>query len=147
MTEEEAAATTETTETKEFEPEIAEIVDRIEKLNALKLGQLKEAIEDRFGVTAAAGGPIMAMPAADAGAAVEEEPTEFDVFIKAIGDKKIQVIKEVRAITSLGLKEAKAAVDDSPDKPVKEKVTKEDAEKYQKLIEEAGATVEIKPAK
>lgn len=138
---------TATKEKKEFAPEITEIVDKIEGLNALKLGELKEAIEDRFGVTATGGGgmmmPMAAMPGAEAGGAAAE-PTEFDVVLKVIGDKKIQVIKEVRAITGLGLKEAKALVDECP-KPVKEKVSKEEAEKLQKQLEDAGATVEVKP--
>ena len=89
---------------------------------------------------------MMAMPQAGEGAgAAEEEPTEFDVVLTKAGDKKIQVIKEVRAITGLGLKEAKALVDEAP-KPVKEKVTKEDAEKLQQQIEDAGGSVEVKPA-
>lgn len=131
---------------KEFSPEITEIVDKIQVLNALKLGELKEAIEDRFGVTAASGGMVMAMPAGgDAGKGADAEPTEFDVILAKAGDKKIQVIKEVRAITGLGLKEAKALVDEAP-KPLKEKVNKDDAEKIRKQIEDAGGVVEIKPA-
>jgi large subunit ribosomal protein L7/L12 len=139
------AEETTATETKEFSPEIKAIVDKMETLNALKLGELKEAIEERFGVTAAAGGMMM-MPQAggEAAGAEDVEPTEFDVIIKAPGDRKIQVIKEVRAITALGLKEAKALVDDAP-KAVKEKVAKEEAEKLQKQLEDAGATVEVKP--
>ena len=146
MTEETTATQETTKETKTFSPEIVEIVDKIQELNALKLGELKEAIEDRFGVTAASGGMMMAMPTGtDQDADTSAEPTEFDVILTKAGDKKIQVIKEVRAITALGLKEAKALVDEAP-KPLKEKLSKEDAEKIQKQIEDAGGVVEIKPA-
>jgi large subunit ribosomal protein L7/L12 len=135
-----------TKEQKTFSPEVAEIVDKIGTLNALKLGELKDAIEERFGVTAAGGGMMVAAAAAGAGAAAPAaaEPTSFNVILLTSGDKKIQVIKEVRAITALGLKEAKDLVDGAP-KPVKEKVSKEEAEKIKKQLMEAGATVELKP--
>ncbi len=107
-----------------------------------KLSELKKAYEDKFGVTAAA--PMMAMPAGGGGAAaVAEEKTEFDVVLMAAGDKKIQVIKVVREITGLGLKEAKDLVDGAP-KPVKEKITKAEAGEMKSKLEEQGATVEIR---
>ena len=122
-----------------------EILDAISGLSVLELSELLKAFEDRFGVTAAA--PVAVAQAAPAGggeaAAAEEEQTEFDVILQAAGDKKIQVIKEVRTLTSLGLKEAKDLVDGAP-KPVLEKVSKEDAEKARAQLVEAGATVEVK---
>jgi len=119
------------------------IVEEIGELTVLELSELVKALEEKFGVTAAA--PIaVAAPAAGAEAApVEEEKTAFDVMILAPGDKKIQVIKEVRAITGLGLKEAKAVVDAAP-KAVKEGVSKEEAEKIRATLADAGATVEVK---
>jgi large subunit ribosomal protein L7/L12 len=126
-------------------PAIDEIVDKISTLNAMDLADLSKAIQDKFGVTAAA--PVAMMPGGVAGgaaAAVEvEEKTEFDVVLTAIGDKKIQVIKAVRELTSLGLKEAKEVVESPPAK-VKEGVSKEDAEKAKVKLEEVGAQVEIK---
>jgi large subunit ribosomal protein L7/L12 len=123
-----------------------EILDGISALTVLELSELLKDFEERFGVTAAAPVAIAAGPAAggggDAGAG-EEEQSEFDVILTAAGDKKIQVIKEVRTLTSLGLKEAKDLVDSAP-KPVLEKVSKEDAEKAKSQLEEAGATVELK---
>src|SRR5271165_1371062 len=121
-----------------------DILDAIANLSVLQLSELLKAFEDKFGVTAAA--PVaVAGPAASGGgpeaAPVEEEQDEFDVVLIAAGDKKIQVIKEVRALTQLGLKEAKDLVDGAP-KPVLEKVSKEDAAKAK--LEEAGATVELK---
>ena len=116
-----------------------------QKLDALPLGQaaqLVKAMEDRWGVSAAAPAAVMAGPAAAAGPA-EEEQTEFDVILKGPGGQKIPVIKVVREITGLGLKEAKALVDDSP-KPVKEAVSKDEAEEVKKKLEEAGADVELK---
>ena len=114
-----------------------EILDAISGMTVLELSELLSAFEERFGVTAAA-------PVAVAGAApAEEEKDEFDVILATTGDKKIQVIKEVRALTSLGLKEAKDLVDGAP-KPVLEKVSKEDAEKARAQLEGAGATLEVK---
>lgn len=119
------------------------IVEEIGELTVLELSELVKAIEEKFDVTAAA--PVaVAAPAAGAEAApVEEEKTSFDVIILAPGDKKIQVIKEVRAITGLGLKEAKAVVDAAP-KAVKEGVSKEEAEKVRATLADAGASVEVK---
>ena len=122
---------------------ITEIVEKIKALTLVEASELKTALEDEFGVTAAA--PVMmgGAPAAGAGEAAAEEKTEFDVILAGIGDKKINVIKVVRAHTGLGLKEAKDLVDSAP-KPVKEAVGKEEAEKVKKELEEAGATVELK---
>ena len=123
---------------------VAEIVEKIKALTIVEASELKTALEEEFGVTAAA--PMMmagAMPAAGAAAAVEEEKTEFDVILSAFGDKKINVIKVVRAHTGLGLKEAKDLVDAVP-KPVKEGISKDEAEKIKAELEEAGATVELK---
>ena len=121
-----------------------EILDGIANLSVLELSELLKEFEERFGVTAAAPVAVAAAPAAgEAAGAGEEEQTEFDVVLSAAGDKKIQVIKEVRALTSLGLKEAKDLVDSAP-KPVLEKVSKEDADKAKAQLEEAGATVEVK---
>ena len=123
----------------------AEILDGIASMTVLELSELLKEFEEKFGVTAAA--PVamaVAGPIAGAGeAAAEEEQDEFDVILTAAGDKKIQVIKEVRALTSLGLKEAKDLVDGAP-KPVLEKVSKEDAEKAKTQLEGAGASVELK---
>ena len=122
-----------------------QILDGIAELSVLELSELLKEFEERFGVTAAA--PVAAAAAAPAGgggdAAAEEEKSEFDVILTGAGDKKIQVIKEVRALTSLGLKEAKDLVDEAP-KPVLERVKKEDAEKAKAQLEAAGATVELK---
>ena len=124
-----------------------QILDGIAELSVLELSELLTAFEERFGVTAAAPVAVAAMPAAGAEgggeAAAAEEQSEFDVILASAGDKKIQVIKEVRALTSLGLKEAKDLVDSAP-KPVLEKVNKEDAEKAKAQLEGAGATVELK---
>ena len=124
-----------------------EILDGIAAMTVLELSELLKEFEDRFGVTAAAPVAVAAAPAAGAGggaaeAAVEEQD-EFDVILTAAGDKKIQVIKEVRTLTSLGLKEAKDLVDAAP-KAVLEKVSKEDAEKAKAQLETAGASVELK---
>jgi len=122
-----------------------EILDSIANLTVLELSELLKDFEERFGVTAAAPAAVAAAPAAAGGgdvAAVEEQD-EFDVVLIAAGDKKIQVIKEVRALTSLGLKEAKDLVDSAP-KPVLEKVSKEDAAKAKAQLDGAGATVEVK---
>jgi large subunit ribosomal protein L7/L12 len=122
-----------------------QILDGIAELSVIQLSELLKEFEERFGVTAAAPVAVAAAaPAAggDAGGA-EEEKVEFDVILTAAGDKKIQVIKEVRALTSLGLKEAKDLVEAAP-KPVLEKANKEDAEKAKAALEAAGATVEVK---
>ncbi len=122
---------------------IDQVLDLIGNMTVLELSELKKKYEDKFGVTAAA--PMMAMPmgGAGGGAAVAEEKTEFNVVLFAAGDKKIQVIKVVRELTSLGLKEAKDLVDGAP-KPVKEKVAKAEAADMRKRLEEVGATVEVK---
>ncbi|MFA8342076.1 MAG: 50S ribosomal protein L7/L12 [Rhodothermaceae bacterium] len=123
---------------------IAKIVEDIKALTMVEAAELKTALEDEFGVTAAA--PMMmagAMPAGGGAAAEEEEKTEFDVILAGVGDKKINVIKVVRAHTGLGLKEAKELVDGAP-KPIKEGASKDEAEKIKAELEEAGATVEIK---
>ena len=121
---------------------IDQVLDLIGNMTVLELSELKKKYEEKFGVTAAA--PMMAMPmGGGAAAAVAEEKTEFNVVLTAAGDKKIQVIKVVRELTGLGLKEAKDLVDGAP-KPVKEGVSKEDAAKMKTALEEQGATVEIK---
>ena len=124
-----------------------QILDGISELSVLELSELLKEFEERFGVTAAA--PVAVAAAAPAGGgggdagSAEEEKDEFDVILTAAGDKKIQVIKEVRSLTSLGLKEAKDLVDGAP-KPVLEKAKKDDAEKAKAQLEGAGATVELK---
>lgn|SRR5690625_209092 len=122
-----------------------EILDSIANLSVLELSELLKAFEERFDVTAAA--PVAAVaaagPAAGGGEDAEDEQDEFDVVITSAGDKKIAVIKEVRSLTSLGLKEAKDLVDNAP-KPVLEKASKEDAEKAKEALEAAGASVELK---
>ena len=123
-----------------------QILDGIAELSVLELSELLKEFEEKFGVTAAAPVAVAAAaPAAGGGEAGggEEEKSEFDVILTAAGDKKIQVIKEVRSLTSLGLKEAKDLVDGAP-KPVLEKANKEDAEKAKAQLEGAGATVELK---
>jgi large subunit ribosomal protein L7/L12 len=124
-----------------------EILDAIASMTVLELSELLKEFEEKFGVTAAAPVAVAAAPGAGAGggdaAPAAEEQDEFDVVLVAAGDKKIQVIKEVRALTSLGLKEAKDLVDGAP-KPVLEKVSKDDANKAKAQLEEAGATVELK---
>jgi len=123
-----------------------EILDGIASMTVLELSELLKEFEERFGVTAAAPVAAVAAPAAAGGpdaAPAEEEKDEFDVLLAAVGEKKIQVIKEVRALTNLGLKEAKDLVDSAP-KSVLEKVSKEDAEKAKAQLESAGATVELK---
>lgn len=120
-----------------------DVIDFIANMSVLELSELVKEMEEKFGVSAAAPVAMMAAgPAGDAGAQAEEK-TEFDVILTAHGDKKIQVIKEVRAITSLGLKDAKTLVDGAP-KPVKEGVSKDEAEKIKAQLEEAGAQVDIK---
>lgn len=124
-----------------------EILDQIASMTVMELSELLKDFEERFGVTAAAPVAIAAAPVAGGGAgggeAQAEEKDEFDVILASAGDKKIQVIKEVRALTNLGLKEAKDLVDGAP-KPVLEHVSKEDAEKAKAQLESAGATVELK---
>jgi len=121
-----------------------DVIDFIASMTVLELSELIKELEEKFGVSAAAPIAMMAAgPAAEGGAAQAEEKTEFDVILVAHGDKKIQVIKDVRAITGLGLKDAKDLVDGAP-KPVKEGVPKEEAEKIKAQLEEAGAQVEIK---
>ncbi|HEV2092895.1 MAG TPA: 50S ribosomal protein L7/L12 [Rubrobacter sp.] len=121
-----------------------ELMETIENMTVLELSELVKALEERFGVSATA---VAAAPAAgaaaDGAAAAEEEQTEFDVVLTGAGEKKIQVIKVVRAATGLGLKEAKALVDEAPN-PVKEAISKEDAEALKTQIEEAGGSVELK---
>ena len=121
-----------------------ELMETIENMTVLELSELVKALEERFGVSATA---VAAAPAAGAAAdgagAAEEEQTEFDVVLTGAGEKKIQVIKVVRAATGLGLKEAKALVDEAPN-PVKEAISKEDAEALKTQIEEAGGSVELK---
>ncbi|WP_302123713.1 50S ribosomal protein L7/L12 [uncultured Dialister sp.] len=118
-----------------------EILNAISEMSVLELSELVKAIEDKFGVSAAA--PVAVAAAAPAAAAAEEEKTEFDVILKDVGAQKIQVIKAVREITGLGLKDAKAIVDAAP-KEVKTGVAKAEAEEMKKKLEEAGATVEMK---
>lgn len=121
---------------------IAEIVEKIKGLTLVEAAELKTALEEEFGVTAAAPVVMGGVPAGGEAPAAEEK-TEFDVILSGVGDKKINVIKVVRAHTGLGLKEAKDLVDSAP-KPVKEGITKDEAEKIKKELEEAGATVELK---
>jgi len=119
-----------------------EIISAIEEMSVLELSELVEELEEKFGVSAAA--PVaVAGGAGAAGGAAEEEKSEFDVFLAEIGGKKIKVIKAVRELTGLGLKEAKSVVDDAPGN-VKEGLSKEDAEEMKEKLEEAGATVELK---
>ena len=122
------------------------IITAVKELTVIELSELVKALEEEFGVTAAAPVAFAAAPAAAgavAAAAPEEEKTEFDVILKSAGDKKIEVIKVVREVTGLGLKEAKAVVDEAP-KPVKEGISKADAQALKEKLEAVGATVEIK---
>ena len=122
-----------------------EILDSIANLTVLELSELLKAFEEKFGVTAAAPAAVAvaAAPAGGGGGDAAEEQDEFDVILTAAGEKKINVIKEVRALTNLGLKEAKELVDNAP-KPILEKASKEDAQKAKEALEGAGATVELK---
>jgi len=120
-----------------------DLIEFISSMSVLELSELVKELEEKFGVSAAAPVAVAAMPGGQPSQAVAEEKTEFDVILSEIGDKKIQVIKAIRAITGLGLKEAKALVDEAP-KAVQEGVSKEDAEDIKKQLEEAGATVEVK---
>ncbi|MHB1128135.1 MAG: 50S ribosomal protein L7/L12 [Bacillota bacterium] len=122
---------------------VAEVLDTVKGMTVLELAELVKAFEEEFGVSAAAPMAMAAPVAAAAPDAVVEEQTEFDVILTAAGDKKINVIKVVREITNLGLKEAKALVDEAP-KPVKEKISKEEAESIKAKLVEAGASVDIK---
>jgi large subunit ribosomal protein L7/L12 len=123
---------------------VEKIVEAIAKLTALELAELAKALSEKFGVTPMAAVPMGAQAAAPGGeAAAEEEKTAFDVVLSSIGDKKLQVIKVVRAITGLGLKEAKDLVESAP-KAVKEGIAKEDAQEIKSKLEEVGAAVEIK---
>ncbi|MFN3873559.1 MAG: 50S ribosomal protein L7/L12 [Ignavibacterium sp.] len=122
---------------------IAEIVEKIKALSLVEAAELKKALEDEFGVTAAAPVVMAGGPVAGGDAAPAEEKTEFDVILQSAGEKKINVIKVVRQHTGLGLKEAKDLVDGAP-KTVKEGVSKDEAEKIKKELEEAGATVTVK---
>ena len=120
------------------------LAESIVGLTLLEAQELKTILKDEYGIEPAAGGAVMvAGPAGDAGGAAEEEQTEFNVILKSAGASKINVIKEVRAITGLGLKEAKELVEGAP-KPIKEGVSKDEAEELKKKFEEAGAKVEIK---
>ncbi|MFA9497452.1 MAG: 50S ribosomal protein L7/L12 [Deltaproteobacteria bacterium] len=120
-----------------------DVIEFIANMTVLDLSELVKEMEEKFGVSAAAPMMVAGGALADAGGAAEEEKTEFDVILTTFGDKKIQVIKEVRAITGLGLKDAKTLVDEVP-KPVKEGVSKDEAEKIKSQLEDAGAQVEIK---
>ena len=126
-------------------PDLAKLVDDLSALTVIEAAQLSKMLEEKWGVSAAAPVAVAALGAGTAAPAAEAaaEKSEFDVILAAIGEKKINVIKEVRAITSLGLKEAKDLVDGAP-KPVKEGVSKKEAEEMKKKLEEAGGTVEIK---
>lgn len=120
-----------------------EIMEAIESMTVLELSELVKAMEEKFGVSAAAPVAAVAVAGAPAAGGAEEEKSEFDVILKSAGDKKINVIKVVRELTGLGLKEAKELVDGAPS-PVKEKAAKADAESMKAKLEEAGATVELK---
>jgi large subunit ribosomal protein L7/L12 len=124
---------------------VEEIIESVKNMTVMELSELVKALEEEFGVTAAApaAAPGTAPAAAPVAAPEEEEKTEFDVHLTSFGSNKIQVIKVVRALTGLGLREAKDLVDNAPN-PVKEGISKEEAEKIKKELEEAGATVEVK---
>jgi large subunit ribosomal protein L7/L12 len=123
---------------------LEQIVDDLSNLTVLEAAELSKMLEEKWGVSAAAPVAVAAVGGgADAGGAAAEEKDDFDVILAGAGDKKINVIKEVRAITGLGLKEAKDLVEGAP-KPVKEGVSKDEAEKIKKTLEEAGATIELK---
>lgn len=124
--------------------DLAKLVDDLSALTVLEAAELSKMLEDKWGVSAAAPVAVAAVAGGgDAGAPAAEEKDSFDVILTAVGDKKINVIKEVRAITGLGLKEAKDLVEGAP-KPVKEGASKDEAEELKKKLEEAGATVELK---
>jgi large subunit ribosomal protein L7/L12 len=123
--------------------DLQKLVDDLSKLTVLEAADLAKMLEEKWGVSAAAAVAVAAAPGGAAGAAPVEEKTEFTVVLAAIGEKKIEVIKEVRALTGLGLKEAKDLVEGAP-KPVKEGVTKDEADKVKAQLEKAGAKVELK---
>ncbi|HJP00818.1 MAG TPA: 50S ribosomal protein L7/L12 [Planctomycetota bacterium] len=127
--------------TVELESELQTIADQLDDLTLLQASKLVQHLEDKWGVSAAA--PVAVAAAAGGDGGGEEEQTAFDVILQAVGDKKIQVIKEVRAITGLGLKEAKGLVDQAP-APVKEGIPADEAEALKSQLEAAGATVEVK---
>jgi large subunit ribosomal protein L7/L12 len=127
---------------------VEQVAEQLDQLTLLEAAQLSKLLQEKWGVSAAAPMAVAAMPGmagmpGGAAPAAEEEKTEFDLVLMSAGDKKIQVIKVVRELTGLGLKEAKAVVDEAP-KPVKEKVSKAEAEDMKKKLEEVGATVEVK---
>lgn len=122
---------------------VEELLEQIGNLTLIEAAELKKLMEEKFGVTAAAPMAMAMMPAGGAAPAAAEEKTEFDVILTAVGDKKIEVLKVVREVTGLGLKEAKDLVDSAP-KPLKEKVKKEEADAMKAKIEAAGAKVDIK---
>jgi len=130
----------------ELSQNVQNVVEQIEKLTVLELAELVKALEEKFGVSAAAPVAVAAAPAAAGAEAApkEEEKTEFTVYLTSVGDKKLQVIKEVRAITKLGLREAKAFVEGELPKPIKENVSKEEGEEIKAKLEAVGAGVEIK---
>jgi len=136
-------ATVEATESVKLEGKMAEFVDWVETISVLELSQLVKALEDRLGVSASAPVAVAAAGPAAGGESAAEEKTEFDVVLTEAGGQKIQVIKEIRALTSLGLKEAKELVESAP-KAVKEGVSKEEAEEIKTKLEGTGASVEIK---
>jgi len=132
----------ENAQTVELDADLEKIFEQLDALPISKAAKLVKAMEERWGVSAAAPAAVVAAPAAGGAAEAKEEKTSFDVILKAVGDKKIQVIKAVRSITGLGLKEAKDLVDGAPGK-VKEGVNKDEAEKIKKELEESGAVVEL----
>jgi large subunit ribosomal protein L7/L12 len=123
--------------------DLSKLAEELSSLTVLEAAELSKLLEEKWGVSAAAPVAVAAAPAAAAAAAPVEEQTEFTVMLTAVGDKKINVIKEVRTITGLGLKEAKDLVESAP-KPVKESVGKDEVAKIKKMLEDAGATVEVK---
>ena len=123
--------------------DLAKIADELSTLTVIEASELSKMLEEKWGVSAAAPVAVAAVAGAAPAAEEAEEQTEFTVILTSFGEKKINVIKEVRAITSLGLKEAKSLVEEAP-KPVKEDVSKDDAEKIKEQLEAAGATVEVK---
>ena len=129
----------------ELSDKLKEVVETVKALTVIELADLVKALEDELGVSAAAATPVMVAGGAGGGEAAAEEPTDFNVVLAAVGDKKINVIKVVRAVTGLGLAEAKKFVEDAPS-VLKEGVEKAEAEELKKQVEESGATVEIKPA-
>ena len=143
MAEETKTEAAEQEQTVEVSEEMEKFISYVENMSVLELSQLVKALEDRLGVSAAAPVAAAAAPAAGAEGGAEEEQTEFDVVLNSAGDKKINVIKVVREITNLGLKDAKALVDGAP-APIKEGVAKEEAEELKSKLEEEGAEIELK---